>query len=219
MVELDILFKKRKRIGSTMKKIKKIAIIVFAFIILYIIITAISINQYSKKDEKCKSEVAIVLGAATYKGKVSPVYQERINHAIDLYFEGYVQKIIMTGGKAKGNNVSDAYAAKQYALTKGVPNEDILIEEKSTITQENLYNANIIMKDNNMSNAIIVSDPLHMKRSMMLAKDIGIKAYSSPTPTTKYISLKTKVPFLARELFFYIGYQIYRVFVFVMYPA
>jgi uncharacterized SAM-binding protein YcdF (DUF218 family) len=195
-----------------MKKVRTICLIFIVLAIIYIIVNAISICRYSKIDEKCKADVAIVLGAATYDGKVSPVYKERINHAIDLYVDGYVKKIIMTGAKAKDNSVSDANAAKQYAINKGVLAEDILIEEKSTITQENLSNAKIIMNKNDMKTAIIVSDPLHMKRSMLLAKDVGIKAYSSPTPTTKYISLKTKLPFLARELFFYIGYKIYRVF-------
>ena len=63
-----------------------------------------------------------------------------------------------------------------------------------------------------MDTAIIVSDPLHMKRAMLMAKDYGIEACSSPTPTTMYKSAKTQIPFLAREVFFYIGYSIVRVF-------
>ncbi len=59
--------------------------------------------------------------------------------------------------------------------------------------------------------AIIVSDSLHMKRAMLLAEDAGINAYSSPTPTSRYVSLRTKIPFLARETFYYIGYKWYRV--------
>ena len=59
--------------------------------------------------------------------------------------------------------------------------------------------------------AIIVSDPLHMKRAMLLEEEAGINAYSSPTPTSRYVSLRTKIPFLARETFYYIGYKWYRV--------
>jgi len=62
-----------------------------------------------------------------------------------------------------------------------------------------------------MDTAIIVSDPLHMKRAILMAKDYGIEACSSPTPTTMYKSAKTQIPFLAREVFFYIGYPIVRV--------
>lgn len=75
-----------------------------------------------------------------------------------------------------------------------------------------LENAKELMDRCSYSTAIIVSDPLHMKRSMLIAEDCGIAAYSSPTPTTRYQSMKSKFPFLAREEFFYIGYRIYRIF-------
>lgn len=181
-------------------------------ILFYLIFTAISIVSYGKTDGKANSDVAIVLGAGTSNGEVSPVYRERINHGIWLYENDYVDYLILTGGIGEGNNVSDAYIAKQYALSKSVPEQAIFIEEKSTITEENLENAKAIMDENSFDTAIIVSDPLHMKRAMLMAGDYGIDACSSPTPTTMYRSFKTKIPFLAREEFFYIGYSIVRVF-------
>lgn len=198
-----------------MKKIsrrKSIVITISCLIITYIVINLVSICIYSTKDEKRKADVAIVLGASAYEGEVSSVYQERINHGITLYREGYVEKIIVTGGVGEGNEKSDAYYAKEYAISMGVPAGDILTEDTSTITQENLDNAKVIMKQNGYETAIIVSDPLHMKRAMLLAKDAGIECYSSPTPTTRYQSLKTKIPFVAREVFFYVGYKWYRIF-------
>ena len=72
-------------------------------------------------------------------------------------------------------------------LSQGIPDEDILTEDQSSITQENLENAKAIMDAHQLETAIIVSDPLHMKRAMLLAEDAGITAYSSPTPTTRYI--------------------------------
>ena len=201
-----------------MKKLrgKKLAILIPLLIVFLLIlgaiITAVSIAQYGKLDEKADCDAAIVLGAATSDGEVSPVYRERIHHGIWLYKNGYVDCLIMTGGVGNGNKTSDAYVAKQYAISKGIPEEAIFIEEKSTITEENLKNAKAIMAENSLDTAIIVSDPLHMKRAMTMAKDYGIIAYSSPTPTTMYKSNKTKIPFLAREVFFYIGYSIVRVF-------
>lgn len=186
---------------------KKILFSAISVIIVYIIINTISIYSFSLKDQKRKADVAIILGASTSNGAVSPVYQERLNHGINLYREGYVDKLIVTGGIGIGNDQSDAHAAKQYAVLQGIPETDILTEDTSTITQENLENSKTIMDQNEYSTAIIVSDPLHMRRAMLLAKDAGISAYSSPTQTSKYVSLKTKVPFLAREVFFYIGYK------------
>ena len=201
-----------------MKKLRKnkvailISLLVVSLIILSAIITAVSIAQYGKLDEKAHCDVAIILGAATSGEKISPVYRERINHGIWLFENGYVDYLILTGGVGKGNEKSDAYVAKQYAIEKGVPEQVILIEEKSKITEENLEYAKEIMDAFSMDTAIIVSDPLHMKRAMLMAKDYGIEACSSPTPTTMYKSAKTQFPFLAREVFFYIGYSIVRVF-------
>ena len=173
---------------------------------------AVSIVNYGKVDEKAPSDVAIVLGAGTWKGEVSPVYRERLNHGIWLYQNGYVEYLILTGGVGEGNTVSDAAAATAYALSQGVPEAVILIEEKSTITEENLFYAKALMDELSLRSAIIVSDPLHMKRAMLMASDYGIDACSSPTPTTMYRSLKTRIPFLAREEFFYLGYLVVRVF-------
>ncbi len=198
-----------------MNKLSRRKIIVIAItclVITYIVINVVSICIYSTKDEKCKADVAIVLGAAAYEGEVSPVYRERINHGITLYKEGFVEKIIVTGGIGEGNVKSDAYYAKEYAVQMGVPEDDILTEDTSTITEENLENAKLIMEQKGYETAIIVSDPLHMKRAMLLAKDAGIEGYSSPTPTTRYQSLKTQIPFVAREVFFYVGYKWYRIF-------
>ena len=191
-----------------------LCVILFAFLIgsLGTVLATVSIVQYSKLDEKTPCDAAIVLGAATINGEVSPVYRERLNHGIRLYENGYVDYLIMTGGIGEGESVSEASAAKQYAISKGVPEEVILIEEKSTITEENLENAKAIMEEYSLDTAIIVSDPLHMKRAMLMANDYGIHACSSPTPTTMYRSGKTQIPFLAREVFFYIGYSIVRLF-------
>ena len=189
-----------------------ISLLIAFLIVLYTIIAAVQIVQYGKVDNKTKCDVAIVLGAATSGEEVSPVYRERINHGIWLYENGYVNYLVLTGGVGEGNEKSDAFVAKQYAVENGVPEQAILIEEQSTITEENLEYAKAIMDAHAMDTAIIVSDPLHMKRAMRMAADYGITAYSSPTPTTMYRSLKTQIPFLARELFFYVGYSIVRVF-------
>ena len=194
------------------KRFKKGFFIISLLFITYILVTTISIIDYSTVDEQQPADVIIVLGAATSNGEVSPVYRERINHGIDLYNNGLADFIIMTGGTGKGNTISDALAAKNYALSRGVPEKAIFLEESSTITQENLFFSKEIMTEMGFVSAIIVSDPLHMKRAMLMAEDYDINSHSSPTPTTRYISLKTKIPFLIREEFFYVGYRLYRIF-------
>lgn len=103
-----------------MKKKYKILTIAIAVIIVYIAYNAIIIYAFSLKLQKCRADVAIILGASTWGGEVSSVYRERINHGITLYREGYVDKLIVTGGIGKGNEQSDAYVAKQYAVSQGI---------------------------------------------------------------------------------------------------
>lgn len=192
------------------KRIFPVLLGIFLLLAIYLAATALSIWQYASVDEKQSADTAIVLGAGTADGEISPVFRERIHHGIWLYQNGYVDTLIFTGGVGEGNIRSDAWVAGQYAIEQGVPAEHILLEEESVITQENIANAKKIMDEKGYRTAIIVSDPLHMKRAMLMARDYGIEAYSSPTPTSRYISLKTKIPFLAREEFFYIGYKVYR---------
>lgn len=199
---------------SIQRKINfKFIIFVMGIFFCYLILTTLSIWNYKDIDEKQQADVVIVLGASTYNNEVSLVFKERLNHGIWLYKNNYVKKLIFTGGIGEKNKYSDAFIAKEYAIKCGIPAKDIFIEEKSTITQENLKNAKLIMDKNLYQSAIIVSDPLHMKRSMLMAKDYGIKAFTSPTPTTRYISINKKLIFLIREEFFYIGYKISKQFI------
>lgn len=194
------------------RNICKVVISFVLLILVYIIYNIISICTYSTIDERRKADVIIVLGAAVYESDVSPVYRERLNHSIQLYQMKFADKIIVTGGVSNGAEKSDASVAKEYLIQKGISKENILTEDNSTITQKNLEYSKKIMEESGMKTAIIVSDPLHMKRAMILAEDAGIEAYSSPTETTMYRSMNTKLPFVAREVFFYIGYKWYRIF-------
>lgn len=180
--------------------------------ILVFTVTGLCIWNYADTDETRQADVAIVLGAAVEDNAPTPVFRERINHGIWLYKNGYVPYLIFTGGVGAGDSLSEAYVAKEYAISSGVPESVIFIEELSLITEENMENAKVIMDEKGLKTALIVSDPLHMKRSMVMAEDYGITAYCSPTPTSMYKSMKTKLPFWARETVMLIGYQIVSIF-------
>ena len=173
---------------------------------------AFSVVDYSKRDEKCPADVAIVLGASVTDEAVSPVLRERLNHGVWLYRNGYVDRLILTGGVGEGDTLSEAYVSRQYVLSQGVPADAIFLEEASAITEENLKNAKSIMDANGWQTAIVVSDPLHMMRAMEMAADYGITAYSSPTPTSMYRGLRTKSQFLLREMVYYTGYVLSKIF-------
>ena len=178
-------------------------IVVFLIFISY---SAFSIWSFSDKVQLVKTDVAVVLGAAAWDDEPSPVLRERINHSIWLYENDYVDKIIFTGGKGKGDQYAESEVSRDYAIKHNVHPDDILIETKSKITEENLKYAYEIAVEENLNTFTIVSDPLHMKRAMLMAKNTGMEAYSSPTQSSVYKSLNSKVPFFLRELFFYTGY-------------
>ena len=200
------------RNNSGCRKIKRFIAILLAVVLGYCLVTTASIISFSEKDETRPADTAIVLGASVYDNSPSPVFCERINHAVDLYNDGYVGTIIMTGGVGEGNIRSEADIAREYAERQGIPAESIYVEENSEITDENLGNAKKIMSEHDMDTALIVSDPLHMKRAMLYARDHEMKAYSSPTPTSLYRSWRTKFPFLVREVFYYTAYRVIRLF-------
>lgn len=189
---------------------KKIFYLIGIVIICYMAINSLIIYNYSFTYSENKYDVAIVLGAGTNNGEVSPIFRERINHCIFLYKKGIVNKIILTGGYGKGQKKSDSQVAKNYALNKGIPNNDILIEEVSKFTIENLEESKNIMDSLGLQTALIISDPIHMKRSIELAKKINIDCKPSPTKTSMYKSTVIKMKALFYETFFYSLGQILR---------
>jgi len=188
--------------------IAKIILLILIAVTLLTSYLGYSIIAFSHKSELVKADAAMVLGAAAWGDKPSPVLRERVNHSIWLYKHGYVKKITFTGGKGKGALYAESEVAKKYAMDKGIPETNILIETQSKITEKNLEYAFDISKKHNLKTFILVSDPLHMKRSMVMARNIGMTVYSSPTQTSVYKSFRSKTTFFFRELFFYEGYLI-----------
>lgn len=184
-------------------------------VILTTIITLLTLDVYcfSLRDETRPADAAIVLGAAVYGGRrtrsgfgPSPIFRERINHAVRLYQDGAVQHIIFTGGVGQQDELAEGEVGRNYALSRGVPAEAILIETTSTNTQENLANAQIVAAANGLSSFLIVSTPYHMRRALAIAGDLGMAAYSSPTRTIRWISPLTQILAFSREVVAFMAY-------------
>jgi uncharacterized SAM-binding protein YcdF (DUF218 family) len=154
-------------------------------------------------DDAAASDVIIVLGAAAYDAKPSPVLEERLRHGIELYRRGLAPKLLFTGGFGTGARFSESQVARRYALRQGVPEGDILIETVSRTTQQNMQQAALVMQAQGLHTAILVSDPLHMARAMRLARQSGIQARVSATPTSAFRTWNTRWKFLAQEVYFF----------------
>lgn len=190
------------------KRIAKVLIAIVATLILFVGFIALRIYTYRNTVAHVQADAAIVLGAAIWGEELSPVFRERINHALDLYRSGKVRKIIFTGGQGNENEPTESSAARRYAVERGIPEEGILVEESSHTTYQNLFYAKQVADAQHLKTVLIVSDPLHMKRAMAMARDLGLEAYPSPTTTTRYQSAGSQLGLLAHETYYYIGYLI-----------
>ena len=188
----------------------RVVAVLMALLLVYVLFMAMRIYRFGNVDEREEADVdaIVVLGASAWGNVPSPVLAERVRHGIWLYENGYADVIIFTGGYCIGCEYSEAFVAREYALRQGVDIDDIFIEELSTNTEGNMYYVSKILEEEGLESAIIVSDPIHMSRAMLVAKRHGIDAYSSPTPTTKYETFDTQLPFLMREVIFYTGYRV-----------
>jgi uncharacterized SAM-binding protein YcdF (DUF218 family) len=182
-------------------------------LVLWLWFLAIQIYRYSRESYSEPANVAIVLGAAVWNERPSPVFEERIKHAIDLYKSGSVQAIIFTGGIGKGDRSAESQVAREYAIQHGIPAEHIYCEARSRTTRENLQEAKRILDQRNLLDVVVVSDPLHMRRAIAIARDLGIAAHPSPTPTSRYRTWQSRLGFLLRETYYYASYLLRRPFI------
>ncbi len=160
------------------------------------------INRIGFSDDGSKADCAIVLGAAAYHTKPSPVFKARIDHAIKLYKEGRVSKILLTGGYGKNAEFSESEVALKYCTKMGVPESDILIEKESQTTEQNIIEAEKVMQEKGLTSALLVSDPWHLKRALAMTQKHAVAAEPSATQTSMYRSEKNQWGFLLRELYY-----------------
>jgi uncharacterized SAM-binding protein YcdF (DUF218 family) len=161
------------------------------------------IVHVGNRDEAGPADAIVVLGAAAYDTRPSPVFTERIRHGIDLYEAGHAPTLVFTGGYGDGARFAESQVARSFALREGVPDEAILIETLSRTTHQNLLRARDLLSDHNLQRVIVVSDPLHMARALRLCRQLGIDAIGSPTPSSRFRSFRTQWRFLAREVYFF----------------
>lgn len=188
------------------KWIKRLSVLSGVLATAVIVGITLDVYRFSLRDETRPADAAIVLGAAVYGERPSPVFRERINHAIRLYQDGHVQHIIFTGGVGHRDELAEAEVGRNYALARGVPAQAILIETTSTNTQENLANAQAVAAQHGLDSFLIVSTPYHMRRALTVANDLGMEAYSSPTRTIRWISPFTQTLAFTREVVAFMAY-------------
>ncbi len=137
-----------------------------------------------ERDDAQPADAIVVMGAAQYDGRPSPVFLARLEHAVELYRRGLAPVLIVTGGKAEGDRTTEAATARAYAIGQGVPADSILMEDTARTTLESVRSVGALLRAADLRTAVFVSDRQHMLRVLRMAGDEGIVGWGSPTPTS-----------------------------------
>ena len=142
------------------------------------------IRLSAARDEVQAADAIVVLGAAQYNGRPSPVLKARLDHALDLFHDGYAKTIITTGSYGPDPNFSEAQVSTQYLIQRGVDEGRIITEQGSGTTRDSIREATVLMRSKGWKSALVVSDGFHMFRLQRMFQDEGIIAYTSPAPNS-----------------------------------
>ena len=170
----------RSRVGDLVR----LAVVGSLAVTLVAGFATLRIWQQGARDEQRPVDVIVVLGAAQYDGRPSPVFAARLDHAVALWDAGLAKAFVVTGGKLPGDRTTEAAVAREYALRRDVPAAAIFGEDEAHDTLASIRSVAAMMKARGLTSALFVSDPTHMLRVLRIAADLGIQAYGSPTPTS-----------------------------------
>ena len=140
------------------------------------------IRRQSNVNEARPADVILVLGAAEYRGRPSPVLEARLNHALFLYHQNMAPRILTTGGKGGDPTFTEGEVAHAYLSRHEVPSEAILVENEGESTVHSIAAAAEIMRRMNLKSCIVVSDGYHIYRVKKMLETMGMQAYGSPRP-------------------------------------
>jgi uncharacterized SAM-binding protein YcdF (DUF218 family) len=164
--------------------IRRILSIMVVTVFVLWIASVSAVVMWSKRDEARPAQAIVVLGAAQYAGRPSPVLRARLDHALELWNEHLASLLILTGGTGAGDTTSEAAVGRTYAKKHGVPDTAILEENAGRTTSESMRAVAGMLEVRGLQSAVLVSDPFHMLRLRILARRFGFTPYTSPTKTS-----------------------------------
>jgi uncharacterized SAM-binding protein YcdF (DUF218 family) len=152
--------------------------------VLYFGVTFVQVWRTSRHDGAHPSQALVVLGAAQYDGRPSPVLRARLDHAADLYHRNLAPVVVVTGGKAEGDRFTEATAGANYLHSKGIPDEAILREATGRTSWQSLAASARFLRQRGIHDVVLVSDPFHAARIHGIASELGLDSATSPTRTS-----------------------------------
>lgn len=179
-------------------------------VVLAVVITAglvVRIVQLAHTDQTAHADAIVVLGAAQYNGRPSAVFQARLDHALDLYRRGVAGHIVTIGGGQPGDATTEGQAGRRYLATAGVPESALIAVPTGVDTLLSLRAADTVLRERGWNSVVLVSDPWHLARSRMMARDLGLSVEVSPVTSGPSTVRSVEARYLAREL---LGILFYR---------
>jgi len=176
-----------KRVAKAKQAVKVIRRILTVVVVLSFslwLISAAAVLIWSSRDEARPAQAIVVLGAAQYAGRPSPVLRARLDHALELWNRHLASLLILTGGTGEGDTTSEAAVGRTYVRRHGVPDSAIVEENAGRTTSESMRAVAGMLEVRGLQTALLVSDPFHMLRLRILARRFGFTPYTSPTKTS-----------------------------------
>ena len=175
---------------------------------LLIASTALAIWWTARQDSRPASNAIVVLGSAQYNGVPSSIFEARLEHARKLYEEGVAPVIVTVGGKADGDQFTEAEAGRDYLAGAGVPGDALLAVPEGGDTLQSIRAVSVAFTEQGWSSAVLVSDPWHAMRAERMAEDAGVEAESSPTRQGPAVQTRaTQFRYILRETAAYLLYR------------
>lgn len=162
--------------------------------------TALRVWQVARADARSPVDVVVVLGAAQYDGRPSPVLAARLDHARALYRQGVAPRILTVGGSRSGDTFTEAEAGRRYLLERGVPTGAVLAVNEGRDTLRSMTAVAAVARQRGWHSIVIVSDPWHSLRAARMARDAGLEVTTSPTHRGPVVQTRdTQLRYIVRE--------------------
>jgi uncharacterized SAM-binding protein YcdF (DUF218 family) len=183
-----------------------ISLLLLAFLVYWGFLCWQIVRQ-SRLDEARAADAIVVLGAAEYGGKPSPVYRARLEHASSLFEKGLAPFVITSGGPGGEVSFSEGQVGRDYLAGHGIPESQLIAETQSRDTSQSAQRIAAIMRENGMKSCIAVSDGYHMYRVKKMLEAQGVTVYGSPRPETRPLSSFQRAKMAGEETFKYIAWK------------
>ena len=177
-------------------------------VVLLVVSTATAIWWTARHDSQPHSDAIVVLGSAQYNGVPSSIFEARLEHALELYEDGVAPVVVTVGGKADGDQFTEAASGRDYLAEAGVPEDALLAVEEGVDTLESMRAVGEVFDERGWDSAVLVTDPWHAMRAERMAEDAGIAADSSPTRQGPAVQTRTtQFRYILRETAAYLLYR------------